>query len=189
MRTNVLPRLVFCIVMIGISHVTVNAEQVSEGEKIYQLHCASCHSEAGPAKAPYKMFFHFYSPETILQALNEGSMRDQGAGLSAKQRQVVAEHLAGRPMTDITGALTSAQCKKDNQTIRVNSNPVVRGWGFNLSNTRFHSDTRNTIHKDNISKLKLKWAFAYPGAVSTRTQPTIHGNTLFTADQNGRVYS
>ena len=40
-----------------------------------------------------------------------------------------------------------------------------------------------------IGRLKLKWAFAFPGASRARSQPTIGGGALFVGSQDGTIYS
>ena len=42
---------------------------------------------------------------------------------------------------------------------------------------------------DDVPRLKLKWAFGYPGAVRAFAQPTIVAGRLFVGSQNGKVYS
>ena len=39
------------------------------------------------------------------------------------------------------------------------------------------------------ARLKLKWAFGFPGAVRSVAQPTIFGGRVFVGSQNGKVYS
>jgi polyvinyl alcohol dehydrogenase (cytochrome) len=40
-----------------------------------------------------------------------------------------------------------------------------------------------------VPRLKLKWAFGFPGATSAFAQPTIFGGRLFVGSQGGKVYS
>jgi polyvinyl alcohol dehydrogenase (cytochrome) len=42
---------------------------------------------------------------------------------------------------------------------------------------------------DDVPRLKVKWAFDYPGAVRAFAQPTIVAGRLFVGSQNGKVYS
>ena len=42
---------------------------------------------------------------------------------------------------------------------------------------------------DDVPRLKLKWAFGYPGAIIAFAQPTIVAGRLFVGSQSGKVYS
>src|SRR5579871_3496124 len=67
------------------------------GAPVYHTVCAACHEGQVP-KAPHKMFLQMMPPENILAALTTGPMKEQASGLSAKQRQEVAEYLGGAPL-------------------------------------------------------------------------------------------
>ena len=47
---------------------------------------------------------------------------------------------------------------------------------------------RNSRHKD-VPRLKLKWAFGFPGANFALAQPTVMGGRVFIGSQSGKVYS
>ena len=40
-----------------------------------------------------------------------------------------------------------------------------------------------------LPRLKLKWAFGFPGATRSVAQPTVFGGRVFVGSQNGKVYS
>jgi polyvinyl alcohol dehydrogenase (cytochrome) len=40
-----------------------------------------------------------------------------------------------------------------------------------------------------VPKLKLKWAFGFPGVLAARAQPAVAGGRLFVASENGTVYA
>ena len=40
-----------------------------------------------------------------------------------------------------------------------------------------------------VPKLKLKWAFGFPGELSADAQPTIAGGRVFVGTQSGKVYA
>ena len=67
------------------------------GAKVYHSTCAACHEGQVP-KAPHKMFLQMMPPENILAALTTGLMKAQGAALTPKARQEVAEYLGGAPL-------------------------------------------------------------------------------------------
>src|SRR5215472_13788233 len=64
------------------------------------------------------------------------------------------------------------------------------GWlGANLTNTRFQETALAGLTVAEVPRLKLKWAFGFPGDVAASAQPTIAGGRVFVGSQGGRVYS
>jgi polyvinyl alcohol dehydrogenase (cytochrome) len=45
------------------------------------------------------------------------------------------------------------------------------------------------LTRNSIERLKLKWAFGFPGATEGSTQPTVFGGRVFVGSQDGTVYS
>jgi polyvinyl alcohol dehydrogenase (cytochrome) len=69
------------------------------------------------------------------------------------------------------------------------SAPHWNGWGVDPSQHRFQPSMMAQLAPDDVPRLKLKWAFGYPGAVRAFAQPTIVAGRLFVGSQSGRVYS
>ena len=67
--------------------------------------------------------------------------------------------------------------------------PCWNGWGADVENSRFQSGERAGLEKDDVPKLKLKWAFAFPNAVNAYAQPAVAGGRLFVGGENSFVYS
>ena len=63
------------------------------------------------------------------------------------------------------------------------------GWGVDPAQHRFQPSIMAQLAPDDVPRLKLKWAFGYPGAVRAFAQPTIMAGRLFVGSQNGKVYS
>jgi polyvinyl alcohol dehydrogenase (cytochrome) len=61
------------------------------------------------------------------------------------------------------------------------------GWGGNPSNDRFK--TRSGLKAADVPRLKLKWAFGYPGGLSAFGQPTVVAGRVFVGTDTGYVYS
>ena len=68
--------------------------------------------------------------------------------------------------------------------------PIWNGWGDNTSNTRYQDglDGRALTAAD-VARLKVKWAFGFPGDLDANAQPTIVGGRVFVGSQGGKVYS
>lgn len=67
------------------------------------------------------------------------------------------------------------------------SGPSWNGWGADLSNTRYQPAAQ--IPAAGISKLKLKWAFGFPGVKSVMGEPSITGGRVFVGVDTGMVYA
>ncbi len=60
------------------------------------------------------------------------------------------------------------------------------GWGRDLAVSRYQPEP--ALRASDVSRLKLKWSFAYPGS-GVSGQPTLVDGRLFVASPTGRVYS
>ena len=62
------------------------------------------------------------------------------------------------------------------------------GWA-NAANTRFQNAKAAGLTSQTAPRLKLKWAFAFPGVTTALGTPTVFGGRVFIGDANGVVYS
>ena len=67
--------------------------------------------------------------------------------------------------------------------------PSWNGWGAGITNARFQDAAGAQIAADQVSRLKLKWAFGFPGAKAVYGQPTVVGGRVFVGVDTGLVYS
>ena len=67
--------------------------------------------------------------------------------------------------------------------------PHWNGWGVDPGNSRSQPADMAGLRKDQIERLKLKWAFGVPGGTAMRAQPTVAGGRLFFGSEAGDVYS
>ena len=67
--------------------------------------------------------------------------------------------------------------------------PHWNGWGVDPGNSRSQPADMAGLRKDQIDRLKLKWAFGVPGGTAMRAQPTVAGGRLFFGSEAGDVYS
>jgi polyvinyl alcohol dehydrogenase (cytochrome) len=70
-----------------------------------------------------------------------------------------------------------------------NAKPAWNGWGAGLTNARFQDSSGAQLEPDQVPKLKLKWAFGFPGAKSVYGQPTVVAGRVFLGVDTGSVYS
>jgi polyvinyl alcohol dehydrogenase (cytochrome) len=71
----------------------------------------------------------------------------------------------------------------------VAAKPSWNGWGAGIANTRFQTGAAAQLTAEQAAKLKLKWAFGFPGAKTVYGQPTVAGGRVFLGVDTGYVYS
>jgi polyvinyl alcohol dehydrogenase (cytochrome) len=156
------------------------------GEEIYKTKCAFCHN--GTVKeAPRFEALQNLSSTDIIKALTSGIMKVQGSSLSSEEKDFVAKYISkigSQEKTSMAGMCNDLKPK----TLQ-NDKQKISNWGMGLSNQRFINDRNVLINAQNVGKLSLKWAFAFPEATCARSQPTVAGNTLFTSSQHGVIYA
>jgi len=69
------------------------------------------------------------------------------------------------------------------------ASPAWNGWGVDSSNARFQPARAAQLPADQIGRLKLKWAFGFPGVKSVMGQPSVVGRRVFIGVDTGAVYS
>jgi len=170
---------------------TAAAQTAPDGAAVFEKACASCHAKPGPdSRAPTREVLRSVAPEAILTTLTVGNMFRQGSELTDAERRAVAGFLAGRPVgtaapPSIVGKCTTSPAPLQASAIDAGWN----GWGAGAANTRFQPQSKGGLNATNVPKLKLKWAFGFPGVNSARSQPAVLGDRLFVASESGDVYA
>lgn len=161
------------------------------GFAIVQLQCMKCHGKASMPQAPGVAALREFSGEKIYQFLTTGlDDAHRSMNLSDDAKKHVAEALSGRLLgSDEVGdaKLMSNRCASNPPMENPASAPAWNGWGRDETNARFQ--TAAGITADQVPKLKLKWAFALPGAHSAYSQPTVVAGRVFVGSDAGWVYS
>jgi len=160
--------------------------EIGSGEQLYALRCAGCHDEP-VARAPHKIVFSMLGPEYILSALNQGVMQAQAAGLSAQQKILLAEHLGERSLIqDKEAKINYCPEVMPDAEVRVTE---IGSWGMARGNSRAIDAKTADLNISEVPALKLKWAFAYPGATQARSQPIVKNGKIFVGSQDGTIYA
>lgn len=167
------------LITFGLSADAVAESTAASGAAVYQEKCASCHDRPDE-RTPSRQRLAERTPEEVAIALDRGSMKEQGAALSEAERQAVALFLAGKAIAGTKPA--DGRCASEAPIDA--AAPQWNGWGRDPENTRYQAEPGFT--RDEVPRLKLKWAFGYPGSL-TYGQPTIFGNRLFVGSATGRV--
>jgi polyvinyl alcohol dehydrogenase (cytochrome) len=162
----------------------------AEGAKVYEQRCAQCHS-GQVARAPKFEFLKVRTPESIVDALENGVMKFIGLAMSDPDRKAVAEFIAGKPLGSEAALKDTAAslCPQAPGEFSPSDNdPQWNGWGVTLDNARFQPAEHAGLKPEQIPNLKLKWAFGFaPNSVAS--QPTVVGGRIFIGTMRGQIYS
>jgi polyvinyl alcohol dehydrogenase (cytochrome) len=163
------------------------------GEVTFARHCTACHGNPNAGQqAPDPATLEQLTPEAIYAALSTGVMRIQGQKLTDEERQRVAEFLSGRPLGSSDAGDAKVLPNRCSIKLAFDSPPATsawNGWGVDVRNTRFQPGTQAGLSAEEIPKLKLRWAFGFPGGVSAWGQPAVMGGRVFVGADTGYVYS
>lgn len=168
--------------------VAAAAGDTQSGESLYKQSCATCHDAVGQNRVPPKAALRKLSSDVILNALENGVMRAQGASLTPEQRRTIAAYLGQNDKSDI-GA-TVGHCEGSAAAAQLNLSAAGwDGWGNGITNTRFQNTQNAGLAAAEVRTLKLKWAFSLGQVARVRSQPTVFGGRVFIGSETGAVYS
>ena len=155
------------------------------GGQLFAQNCLACHSGAAP-KAPAVVWLEMLEPDTVLTSMSEGVMQQQAARLSEEEQLHIAEYLARSELDEYQPPAPPPACQ--NPALDLDAAPPAQvGWGHD--NSRFVPEAIGGLTGEDVSGLRLKWAFAFPGAIRARSQPAVGWNTVFVGSQSGTVYA
>jgi polyvinyl alcohol dehydrogenase (cytochrome) len=157
--------------------------------QLFKQHCAACHEAAASApgaRIPPVSQLKAMTPTAILRTLESGIMRPQAAVLSTNERQAVANFLGTAVTTERARNEISNPCSANSGW---KDAPGWSGWGAGLTNMRFQGAKDAGIRAEDVPKLTLKWAFAFPDTAVLRSQPAVYRGRVFVGSQEGSVYS
>ncbi|HZR22678.1 MAG TPA: PQQ-binding-like beta-propeller repeat protein, partial [Vicinamibacterales bacterium] len=158
--------------------------QAPDGAKVYEDHCARCHSSAvADARTPQLRVLREKTPQDILDELTKGKMQLQGQELTPAERTAVAGYLgaAAAQAAAVVGKCTTVP------PFDPSKGSSWTSWSPDLTNARFQPQAG--ISGDQIPKLALKWAFGFPNSTVATGQPTVAGGRVFVGSTSGTVYS
>lgn len=176
------------------------AAHAPDGKALYEAKCATCHDKPTD-RTPGRDVLAKNPPTFILAAMRNGIMQPMAAGLSEDDMKAIALYLspvsgsrgtAGDPNSNAIWGPSSAQMPLDGVKCEGPVPPVNLaaankwvGWSAKLDNARYQTNPGFTAA--DVPKLKVKWAFKYPG--SKNGQATVIGDRLFVTSMSGAVYA
>ena len=180
------------VCLLGLIVLCAPVLHAQDGAAIYKERCASCH-EMPEGRVPALSTIKAMSGEAIYIALTSGAMKTQAEGMSTAQIFTLLGFIAptgtaGEPPVLTRTCKTSAPFGSAAFKTAMNA-PRWNGWSTSVTNSRFQ-DARNAgLSPNNVTRLKLKWAFNLGSVTMARSQPTIVGGRVFIASQTAAVYS
>ena len=172
----------------------------ADGAAIYKERCAGCHDNGG-GRVPTRELLSRNPASFILSTLRGGVMAPMAEGLSPAELVAVSRYLSKVPdsakaIADVDAKqiwgkgvegtpLDAPQCAAAAPAVDLGSRARWNGWGVTTDNARFQPEPG--LAAADVPRLKLKWAFAYPGAKNG--QATVIGDRLFVTSMSGAVYA
>src|ERR1051325_2810930 len=141
--------------------VAASLLSAQDGSTLYDRTCASCHN-GGNDRAPSLDALRSMSADRVLAAMETGPMISMAVRLTTADRRAIAEFVSGKPIGQplVTTPSAKAMCPTSGFTA---DGASWTGWGGDSNNTRFQSNAG--IAAADVSRLKVKWAFAFPGDI------------------------
>src|SRR5882724_10407692 len=118
-----------------------------DGQALFQKHCALCHKPDADNRTPTSEALKWVPNGAIVVALETGSMKAQGATLSAPERHAVADFLAPRETASSEPARTNA-CPANAPALA--NLDGWNGWGVDLVNSRMQSAEAGGIRAEDV---------------------------------------
>lgn len=155
------------------------------GEEIYKARCAACHDQTSP-RIPPRDALQKLSSARILRTLDFGLMMSIAYPLKRDEREAVANFLgvAGGQL-----ATPKNMCSAGMRPIAGSGEANWNGWSPTVDNARYVSGDKAGLSISQLGKLKLKWAFGFPGDIMAFGAPTLFNGTVFTGSASGVIYA
>lgn len=149
-----------------------------DGAALFASRCAQCHKDPPVNRAPLPEVLEKLPRAAVLAALIHGSMKAQGADMTAAQRAAVAAWVSRKATQAANG--DAGRCAAD--LVSQSDSTYWNGWGGEESNSRYQPAFQ-------AQAWRLQWAFAIPGATAAVGQPSVAGGRLYFGGMDGMVYA
>ena len=183
------------------------------GEQVYKSHCAACHDQPGATRAPSIAALKKLPATRILKTLDFGLMMGVAYPLKRDEREAVAKFLGTseveaplpasafcpsgqHPLSRVVSPVASGAASTVASVVASGAPSAVapevaskswNGWSPSPSNSRYQTAEQAGLTAAQVSHLKLKWAFGFPGDVTAFGAPTVLNGTLFVGSAGGAV--
>jgi len=175
--------------------LTSTSAAAQDGAAIYRRDCGTCH-DTGADRAPARDALATMTAERVLAAMETGPMLSMASRNTGAERRAIAQYVTGKTLSarDLSMAPPQGAMCVTAAVLPGNfANPLAgknwNGWGDNTNNTRFQDAAAAGITAAQAPRLKVKWAFGFPGDLDANAQPTVVGGRVFVGSAGGMVYS
>jgi polyvinyl alcohol dehydrogenase (cytochrome) len=162
--------------------ITARMASAQNSDALFQAKCVTCHTAGNSVGAPLPETLRQMSWQTILAALEVGKMKPVGDSLSAPEREAIAKSLGTAYSNEMPASAKCSSAPPSGKTREWN------GWA-DPANTRFQPASQAGLTRQSTPKLKLKWAFGFPGVTTGFGVPAIVDGRVFVGAADGSVYS
>ena len=166
------------------------AKAQQDGAALYTTYCAQCH-EGGDAqsRAPARGAMQAMSFDHVLGTLTSGSMMAMAKDRNDAERRSIASFVTGKTATAAFADAEGRCTQKAAGFPQPIDGPRWNGWGVDVSNSRFQPADMAGLTAEQVPRLRLKWAYAFPGASLSFAPPTIVGGLLFIGGTDRKVHA
>jgi polyvinyl alcohol dehydrogenase (cytochrome) len=157
-----------------------------DGAALYQARCSACHdNNSAEERAPKREQIAARKPEAIVGAMFDGAMIAQASGLTLDEGRAIARFITGKEfsaVSDVPKGMCEAPAKK------LSFAPGDwNGWSVEPDNSRYQA--KPGLSAADVPRLKVKWAFGFPGDSRAFAQPAIVGGRVYVGSAGGKVFS
>ncbi len=190
-RCHALNSLALLAAIVALTPVAVAQVRLSEstGVNLFNNNCTSCHGSPPVENAPTEAVIKQMPPERIFEAITTGAMKNMAQKLSDDDKRLLAEYMGGRKLDreDAGDAKNMPNVCASHPAVKDLNAPAWNGWS-DLLNTRFQPAKAAGLSAGQVSRLKLKWAFGFPGATALYGETVVDGR-VYVSSNAGYVYS
>jgi polyvinyl alcohol dehydrogenase (cytochrome) len=182
-------RYVFLIGVLRLAMLAVQAlsaqpaaAQKVSGAQVYQTRCAQCHENVAATRAPSRDALEKMAASRILRTLDFGLMMGVAYPLTREEREAVANYLGKGVEPAIPAAVF---CSAGRRPLNGAAAGNWNGWSPSATNARFQA--KGGVVREQVPRLKLKWAYGFAGDVTAFAAPTVINGTVFVGSAGGVV--
>src|SRR5260221_3925299 len=172
-----------CVAVLALAALLNGA--APDGEALYKARCAACHDGKPQPRMPSREDISKRAPEEIVKTMMAGAMQLQSAGITPDDGRAIGRYWTGKEFGKVETS-TIGMCPAGAKPFRLEG-AGWNGWGVDTANTRFQE--HSGLAADQVPKLKLKWAFGFPGTSVAYAQPAVVGGRVFVGSGSGQIYS
>lgn len=162
-----------------------------DGAALYAAHCAQCHDgNDAQSRVPGRGAMQAMSFDHVLGTLTSGSMAAMAKDRSDDERRAIASFVTGKAATSDGAADAEGRCTQQAGGFpQPLDGPRWNGWGVDAGNSRFQPADMAGLTAAQVPRLRLKWAYAFPGASLSFAPPTIVGGLLFIGGTDRKMHA